>query len=84
MVPHGAVMRITLPLERPVDPVLVRLFDLKGRIVTSKRIQPNEFTGATYNWNMGSSVNGLGRGLYTIKVSSGSLNKIFRITHTGK
>ena len=81
---HGAMVRITLPFDRPADPVLIRLFDLKGRIVAVRKLMPDEITRASFEWNMAGIRGGLSRGMYTVQVTSGALDKIVRITLTGK
>ena len=79
----GSMIRITLPSTQGVDPIMLRLYDLKGRLVAKKSIAAHELSAAPLQWNIARDALGLSRGMYTLHISSNSLKKIFRITLMG-
>ena len=77
------MIRITLPSTQGVDPIRLRLYDLKGRLVAKKSIAAHELSAKPLQWNIARDALGLSRGMYTLHISSNSLKKIFRITLIG-
>ena len=80
---QGARLRITLPVAVPADPVVLRVFDLKGRLIAATTISPRAFSAGGYTWNLRQGAGRLGRGIYTVSVTTGIQTKLFRITLTG-
>ncbi|MBN1308267.1 MAG: hypothetical protein JXA18_10145 [Chitinispirillaceae bacterium] len=79
----GSMIRITLPSTHVSDPIVLRLFDLKGRLVAQKSVAAHEAGAGTLQWNIARDAPGLSRGLYTMHISNRSLKTIFRITLMG-
>lgn len=79
----GSVVMVDVASIAATSPLRLRLFDLKGRLIAQKNVMPHELSGTVVKWNIAKSGRILGRGVYTMHISNGSMNRIFRITHTG-
>ncbi|MBN1760265.1 MAG: hypothetical protein JW863_18200 [Chitinispirillaceae bacterium] len=81
---RGVRLRVTLPVERPADPMRISIFDLKGRLVAFRTIMPYEFIGGYFDWNLKTAANRMSHGMYTVNIATGVRKNNFRITFAGK
>jgi hypothetical protein len=81
---QGALVRITLPTDQPGEPVMVRVFNLKGRMAAESIINSYAFKAGKYTWNMRQAAGGLSSGMYMVNVTEDSHKRILRITLTDR
>jgi hypothetical protein len=70
---------IAIPTVARDKDITLSIYDLKGRLVISKRVLAHESKSGSFVWNLASERSKISRGFYTMRISAGSSGVMFKL-----
>ena len=72
-------IQIMVPQVYEGQAITVKLFDLRGRMIVSRTVQPSELVNGVFRWDIGAQGVSLGQSRYVLKISSAQVEKVFKM-----
>jgi hypothetical protein len=70
---------VTVPTTALGRDITLTMYDMKGRTVMSRNVSSQESRGGSFTWNLASTGARMSNGLYLLRISAGSMGKVFRL-----